>query len=202
VIVMKTIIFDFGNVIGYFDHGQTLSRLTAHTDMSAEGMTDAIYRGQLEDDFEAGRVSAADFLRQVKQMCRLSCDDTYLADAWSDIFRPNQEVCDLIPRLQGRYRLVLGSNTNELHAGQFCRQFAGTLRHFHKLVMSHQIGVRKPHASFFEHCQTHAVGDADECLFIDDLPANVAAARAWGWHVIQYQSFQDLETRLKSLAVL
>ncbi len=199
---MKTIIFDFGNVLGYFDHGLTLSRLAGHTDMTAEEMIDAIYRGPLEDDFEAGRVGAADFLRQVKEMCRLRCDETYLAEAWSDIFRANQEVCDLVPRLKSRYRLLLGSNTNELHAGQFCRQFAGVLSHFDKLVMSHQIGVRKPHASFFEHCQKHAAGEAGECLFIDDLPANVAAARACGWHGIQYHSFPDLEAQLKRLAVL
>lgn len=199
---MKTIIFDFGNVLGYFDHGLTLSRLAAHTDMSAEEMTDAIYRGQLEDDFEAGRVGTAEFLSQVKKMCRLRCDEKFLAEAWSDIFRPNQDVCDLIPRLKSRYRLLLGSNTNELHAGQFCRQFADTLSHFDRLVMSHQIGARKPAAEFFAHCQKHAHGDPAECVFIDDLPANIAAARAHGWQVIRYADFADLSKRLSQLAIL
>lgn len=199
---MKTIIFDFGNVLGYFDHGLTLSRLAAHTDMTAEEMIDAIYRAPIEDDFEAGRIGAAEFLRQVKETCRLRCDEKYLAEAWSDIFRANQVVCDLVPHLKSRYRLLLGSNTNELHAGQFCRQFADTLSHFDKLVMSHQIGVRKPNAEFYQHCQAHAHGDPAECVFIDDLPANIAAARACGWHGIQYLGFQDLENRLKQLDLL
>lgn len=199
---MKTIIFDFGNVLGFFDHGLTLSRLAAHTDMSAEQMTEAIYRGELEDDFEAGRIGAAEFLRQVRQLCRLRCKEDVLAEAWRDIFRPNHDVCELIPKLKARYRLLLGSNTNELHAGQFCRQFADTLKHFDTLILSHEIGTRKPHASFFEHCQKHADAEPGECLFIDDLPANIAGARACGWHGILYQNFGDLKTRLEQAAIL
>jgi FMN phosphatase YigB (HAD superfamily) len=39
-------------------------------------------------------------------------------------------------------------------------------------------------------------------VFIDDLPGNIAAARACGWHAIQYHNFQDLEAHFKRLALI
>ena len=198
---IKTIVFDFGNVIGFFDHYRTLNRIARYTDMMPTAMYAAIYDSQLEDEFERGRMSQAEFLNRFRQTCRLCCDDETLAAACADIFKPNPEVCTLLPALQARYRLLLGSNTNELHARQFRRQFAEVLRHFDALVFSYEIGVRKPHPEFFEHCQRLAHSTAGECLFIDDLPVNVAGARACGWQGIVYTGPGELRQHLGALGV-
>ena len=39
--LMQTIIFDFGNVVGFFDHGRTLNRLQEFTDMTPAEMFQA-----------------------------------------------------------------------------------------------------------------------------------------------------------------
>src|SRR5260370_38456690 len=189
---IKTIVFDFGRVVSFFDHRLTISRLAAHAGLPAAEMHTQLFGGSLEDDYESGRIGTSEFLRRVRQICRLTCPDEIIAAAWADIFWPNEEVCALLPRLKPRYRLLLGSNTNELHARQFCGQFADWLRHFDALVLSHEIGVRKPRAGFFEHCLRLAEGAPGECLFIDDLVANVAGACACGWHGIVYTGFAYL----------
>ncbi len=74
--------------------------------------------------------------------------------------------------------MLLGSNTNEVHAQQFRRQFAEVLSHFDALVLSYEIGQRKPNAGFYAHCQELAQAAPHEIVFIDDLPANIAGARA------------------------
>jgi len=199
---LKTIVFDFGNVLGLFDHRLTLTRLAAHTDMSPEEMYEAVYLSPMEDAYESGQISSEDFVEQIRRLCRLRCDSQVIADAWSDIFRPNHEVCALVPALKSRYRLLLGSNTNELHARQFRRQFADTLRHFDALVLSYEIGTRKPHEGFFQHCQRLAHCAPHECLFIDDIPANIAGARACGWNGILYHNADNLKAWLGELAVL
>jgi glucose-1-phosphatase len=200
--VIKTVVFDFGNVIGFFDYRLTLERLTAHTDVPAEDLRAAFYGAELEDAYEAGRLSTPAFLRRLREIGKLRCDDDYLACAWADIFRPNPEVCALLPVLKPRFRLLLGSNTNELHSRQFRRQFADHFGYFDALVLSHEIGVRKPQPSFFRHCQELAGCAAEECLFIDDLAANVAGAEALGWRGIVYAGIQDLRAKLKALGVL
>ncbi len=198
---IQTIVFDFGRVVGFFDHRLTWSRLAEHTDLAAADMVAELFGGTLEDDFESGRISASEFLRKVRETCRLRCPEETIASAWADIFWPNEEVCALLPRLKPRYRLLLGSNTNELHARQFCGQFAAWLRHFDHLVLSHEIGVRKPKAGFFEHCTRLARCAPAECLFIDDLAANVAGARACGWHGIVYTNYPDLCEQLTALGI-
>ncbi len=199
--MIQAIVFDFGNVVGFFDHYLTLNKLTAYTDMAPEAMYEAIYNGELEDAFESGRLSASEFLAQFRARCRLNCDDWFLSAACADVFRPNPDVCALIPALRPRYRLLLGSNTQEIHSRHFRRQFAEVFRHFEHLVFSHDIGVRKPRPEFFAHCQRLAGSAAAECVFIDDLPANVEGARALGWHGIVYTSADDLRARLGELGV-
>lgn len=183
---MQAIIFDFGNVVAFFDHGKTLARLAPFTDMPAAEMYAAVYDTRLEDDFESGHITSAEFCAAFRDLCRLRCDDAALMAAVADIFEPNPEICALIPRLAVRYRLLLGSNTNPLHSRHYRTQFRALLESFHAIVLSHEIGVRKPAPGFFRQCQKLAGCPADECLFVDDLPANIEGAKSAGMRGIVY----------------
>ena len=198
---MQAIIFDFGNVVGFFDHGKTLARLEPHTDMSAAEMYAAIYDGRLEDDFESGRISVEDFCEAFRELCRLRCDNNALTAAVADIFEPNPEVCSIIPRLAARYRVLLGSNTNALHSRHYRRQFETLLNSFHAIVLSHDIGVRKPAAGFFHHCQRLADCPAAECLFVDDLAANIEGAKAAGLQGMVYAPGRNFVGELRRLGI-
>jgi glucose-1-phosphatase len=198
---VRTIVFDFGNVIGYFDHRRAARLLAGHTGLPEEVFHAVLYDAELEDAYESGRISSAEFLRRFRAIGPLPCPDELLGVAYADIFWPNDDVCALVPQLKERHRLLLGSNTTELHARQFRRQFADTLRHFDALVLSFEVGVRKPRARFFEHCQRLAGCPAEECLFIDDMPANVAGARACGWQGIVYRGFPELREQLAGLGI-
>jgi HAD superfamily hydrolase (TIGR01509 family) len=96
---------------------------------------------------------------------------------------------------------VLASNTNAAHFGRFSVEFAEVLRHFSKLGVSHEAGARKPHAAFFAYCQQFADSPPGECVFVDDLPANVEAARAFGWKGMVYRPGENLAGNLRDLGV-
>ena len=198
---MKTIIFDFGNVVGFFDHRRTLRRLTPHTDLTRDEMMACVYDSVVEDEYERGVISTADALGKIHALWRLRCDLDFLHQSVADIFWPNPEVCGLVPRLRPRYRILLGSNTNDIHARQFRRQFADVLARFDALVLSFEIGCRKPSAGFYAHCQSLAQADPNEIVFIDDLPANIEAANAHGWHGIVYRPENGLADKLRRLGV-
>ena len=198
---MKTIIFDLGNVVAFFDHRRALEKLRPFSPLTPDEMFASVYAGNLEDRIERGHVTPPEFLGEVHRLWRLRCDVDFLAHAVSDIFWANPEVCELVPRLSERYRLVLGSNTNALHAHRFLTQFADVLAHFDTLVLSHEIGTRKPDAEFFHTCQRLANAKASECVFVDDLPANIDGARAIGFHGIVYRPNANLAEQLTSLGV-
>jgi putative hydrolase of the HAD superfamily len=199
--MIRAIVFDFGNVVGFFDHHRTLERLAPWTSWTPRRMYDEIYSGSLEDDVESGKITVDEFLAKFIERCELRCDVGHLRSACGDIFTPNPAVCELIPHLRQRHRLILGSNTNALHAERFRRQFSRVLEYFHAQIVSYEIGVRKPKAGFFEACAA-AAGEAPEaCLFIDDLPANVAGAEAIGMRGLVYHPGVDLPGELRKRGV-
>lgn len=198
---MKTVVFDFGNVVGFFDHFKTLRRLAAYTSMPAEAIYTTVYSGALEDSFERGQLTEHEFLGLFIERSGLTCGPEVLEPACADIFWPNPEVCELVPKVKPHHRVLLGSNTNVIHARFFRRQFAEVLAHFDALVLSYEIGVRKPERAFFEHCQKLAASAPQECVFIDDIPENVRAATDLGWHGIVYRPGNDLPGMLRRLGV-
>jgi putative hydrolase of the HAD superfamily len=199
--MIRAIVFDFGNVVGYFDHRRVSRRLAAHVKRPAEELHPLIFGCDLEDDYEAGRIDSAEFLRALRERCRVTCTEEELIEAYADIFWPNPDVCALLPQLKPRYRLLLGSNTTELHAARFREQFADALAHFDALVLSYEVGARKPHADFFARCRELAGCAASECVFIDDAAVNVAGARASGLHGIIYTDIARLHRQLAELGV-
>jgi putative hydrolase of the HAD superfamily len=198
---IKTIVFDFGKVIGFFDHELVYEKLAPLAGVSGETVRSVLFDAQLEVEYESGRMTTTDLLRHVRETCGFRCPDEELIAGYADMFWPNQPVCDLVPRLTPRYRLLLLSNTNEMHANQFRRQFADTLRHFDALVLSHEVGWRKPAPDIYTHCQRLAECEPAECVFIDDLPRNIDGARACGWEGIIYRDLDDLRQRLTDLGV-
>jgi putative hydrolase of the HAD superfamily len=198
---MKTIFFDFGNVVAFFDHQRAVARLTAFTDIPPTELSLLLYGGAIETDYELGRLSTAEYVRAAKLNGRLACSDEEFLAAFVDIFWRNDPVCELIPRLAGRYRLVLASNTNAAHFDKFNRQFVDVLGHFDHLVTSHAAGARKPHPEFFAYAQEFAHAEAADCLFIDDLPVNVEAAHRHGWAGLQYRPGDDLTAALGQFGI-
>jgi putative hydrolase of the HAD superfamily len=198
---IRTIVFDFGNVVGFFSHRRAAEQLAAYGDVAPEAIQAFLFGNNVEDDYESGRLSTPQLMNLVRDHFRLRCTDEQFAVAFGDMFWPNDEVCGLVPRLARRHRLLLLSNTNELHARVFLKRFRDTLRHFDALVLSHQVGVRKPDPRVYARCRGLAGTAARECLFIDDLPSNVEAARACGWQGLVYERGMDLGAALAGLGV-
>ena len=119
---IRTVIFDFGNVIAFFDHGRAVARLATHTDMPAVELALVLYGSTIEDAYERGAIGTAEYVREGKLNGRLKCTDEEFVAAFADIFWRNDEVCDLVPRLKPKYRLVLASNTVDAHFRRFAAQ--------------------------------------------------------------------------------
>jgi FMN phosphatase YigB (HAD superfamily) len=199
---MKTIFFDFGNVIASFDHRRATRRFARRSELTEAEILAAIYDGAMEDRFEAGRITVDDFMRtaMVAIGYRGGMDD--FAREFADIFMANDEIIALLPRLaEHRFRLVLASNTNPLHFEFFRTRFAEPLAYFHALGVSFEAGARKPQPEFFAHCQRLAGCEPSEALFIDDIQKNVEGARSFGWDAVQYIDYPQLAAELRKRGI-
>jgi len=200
--MIKTILFDFGNVLAFFDHERALAQLVNHTDQKAERLRRLMYLDDLADRYECGQVTTDEVYAIACKDGGLTCTKAQFVHAFSDIFSLNPSIAELIPRLkQAGYRLVLASNTNDAHYAHYREQFKDLLTHFDAISVSHEAGARKPHEQFFAHTHKLASCEKHECVFIDDLAENVAAAKAFGWHAVQLTDFEALMPQLQSLGV-
>lgn len=201
------LVFDFGNVIAFFDYAIACAPLGERLGLSGEELLAQARRDGLTElvvEYERGRMTTEEFGAAVRKLVRLEglSHEEFVA-AWTAIFRLNESVARLIPPLkQAGYTLVLGSNTNDLHARHFRPKFAETLGHFDALVMSHEVGHVKPSVEFYRACARAAGRPIEECVFIDDLPENVAGARAAGMSGILYSDTPTLleEFRTRGIA--
>ncbi|MDR8414239.1 HAD family phosphatase [Nonomuraea sp. 3-1Str] len=70
---------------------------------------------------------------------------------------------------------------------------------FDAVVISGEVGMRKPEPRIFRHALDLLALPGESCVFIDDIEANIAAARALGIHGIHHR---DPETTIASLESL
>ncbi|MGR9117674.1 MAG: HAD family hydrolase [Gammaproteobacteria bacterium] len=152
----KCVIFDFGNVIAFFDHRKAcrkLSKLSNDQFTEDEIYNELFQTGGLEQKYDRGEITSEKFLNEIKQKFEILASIEEIQTAWCDIFFPNKLVIDLLKRLkQKQHRLMLASNTNELHYQWIKERFADALALFDAEIISFKIGFRKPELEFFDHC--------------------------------------------------
>jgi len=199
------LIFDFGNVVAFFDYLKACERLGSKLGLTAEAFRQRIVeRGfaALLGRFESGKIGPEEFAAEVMVLSGVSLPYHEFVDAWQDIFWLNEPVARLIDRLKSAgYTLLLGSNTNILHSTHYRRQFASTLNLFDRLVLSHDVGHMKPSSEFYHACVRAAGLPAASCIFVDDLAENVDGARKAGLIGVHYIDTPALITDLTGLGV-
>jgi len=96
------------------------------------------------------------------------------------------ERMDLVTSIQGKYKLLVLSNTNAIHVkrfNQFLKENTGksSLNDFFDVVyFSHEINMRKPDAEIFQFVLEENNLNPQETLFLDDNIMNLEAAERLG----------------------
>lgn len=202
---LKCLIFDFGNVIAFFDHRKAcrqLSKLSKGKFSESDIYDDLFSPSGLENQYDRGAISTDEFINEIKRRYKIPVEKTDVELAWCDIFSLNKVMIELIKRLKDKgYRLILASNTNELHYKWFKNKFANELILFDDEVISFQIGFRKPEKEFFTYCVTKSEVQSIQCVFIDDRLDFIKIARELGSRGIWYTSIDYFPHDLAAVGI-
>lgn len=201
----SVVMFDFGNVLGFFDYGVIFGKLGARLGMTADAFRELVEAKGMKSilaDFEAGAIEPEEFSARVQAAVGLDVPFSDFVADWEDIFELNEPVAAVAADLKARgYTLVLGSNTNALHAAFYRRKFREALAAFDHVVLSYEVKAMKPGREFFRSC-VEAVGvPAAGCVFIDDVEENVQGARDAGLMGVVYRDPAGLVADLRRLGV-
>ena len=199
----RALVFDFGNVLAFFSHQQLCEQIAALSQgkATAEQVRTAIFGSGRHQLLEAGKADAERFLCDLQSEICPAAALSDLRRAYTDIFETNPRVCELIPQLSEQAPIFLASNTDLHHWNHFSKLLAPTLAHFTGIVKSFEVGCRKPAAEFFQKLVAQIGLPAGDCIFIDDLPENVAAGCEAGLQGIVYSPETDLLLELRACGI-
>jgi putative hydrolase of the HAD superfamily len=199
--MIRGVVFDFGNVVCRFDPMIFVHGVAPWSSKPVPELGKILRNSpDLFVDYETGRITSATFFELMCVRCGLSCTQEQFITAFASIFSPIPETFRLIRSLRGRYRLGLLSNTSDWHF-RFGIVPTGILSAFDAVTLSYDVGVMKPDPAIYHDMLDKLALPAGDCIFIDDLEENTAAATALGMKGIHYVGHDDLVARLADTGV-
>lgn len=195
--MIRTVLFDLGNVLIPVDFRhchEALSRICPHP---PERVPQILQHSGLPARFEQGELTAGEFVAEACRLLSMRVSDEQFWEVWTRIFLPEPLIPEsLLEGLRPGRRLLLLSNTNCIHFEMALQRYP-LLRHFDGYVLSYEVGAMKPSPRIYRHAIARAGCKPEECLFIDDLEINVAAARQEGMNAVQFFSLPQLQAELR-----
>jgi len=195
--MITTIIFDIG---GVFVKGSSENFIKNASKMLGVNIRKDDIKKELWDDLMRGKISLQEFMSRAFGIPISDKKMEELIDLWIKNWKLDPEMVVFAKRFKPKYRLVMLSNVNRdglkrsknnLHFNFFDYKF-----------LSFDLGLIKPEREIYEHVLKEIDARPEECVFIDDKPENVEAARKLGIHGIVFQDKEQLKQDLKKIGVI
>ena len=204
---IETVFFDVGGVIvnAPMDSYKTLGAEAFGARVEHVVLCSAEYVPLLE----MGKLTSGEFWEKVgEQLAYMGMGRT--VPAWKfkgfwegvllDSLAIHQDVLDIASRLKSKTTVGVLSNTIQEHA--LILQREGVYKNFSPVVLSCQVGMRKPNADIYLKSADLAKTAPNRCLLIDDLVENVEGARKAGFQALLYRDADELRHELHRMGLL
>lgn len=196
--MIKTIALDLGGVVVSISFKEAVRRFEELGVKDVGSLLNPFHQGGFFGDLEGGRISAAQFQEEMSRSCGrpVSSEECRYACMGFIESVPTHNLDAVLRLRQEGYRVVLLSNTNPIVmdwalSPAFDGRGHALSEYFDALYLSYQHKMMKPDPAFF-----HAVLEGqrvrpEELLFVDDGPANIAAADRLGIRTMLVENNAD-----------
>jgi 2-haloacid dehalogenase len=194
---ITAIIFDFGNVLVKWDAHSLYKRFFPNPE-AVDSFLKEIHFPEWNARQDAGRSfkeGIAELSAQFPQYAELiQAYDTHWQESITEVYSGTVEIVRNLK--QAGWPLYLLSNFS---AEKFplMQQRYDFLQLFDDMIISGEHKMIKPDPAIYRLTLNRIKRKANECLFIDDSLHNIETARRLGFHIIHFQSPEQLEMDLK-----
>lgn len=194
------IIFDLGRVVVSWDPVAIVCSVLGPDD--AEALAERLFNHPDWLEVDRGTLSLHTMARQAQGRTGLpAAQNLAILQAVPASLLPDPAMLTLIETLHGAgHRLYALSNMG--HASIDWLEQHAFWRFFSGKVVSARVRMMKPEPDIYRYLLVSFDLKADECLFIDDSPANVAAAQALGIGGLVFTDVPSCRQQLLSLGYL
>jgi epoxide hydrolase-like predicted phosphatase len=184
--MIKAVVLDIGSVLEVIDaevfptpfetrHGLVAGAVAAASDFAG--------------DAGIGELTEAEVREHWRR--RLGLEEAQADELMADYWRwyvgtLDQPLVDWFAALRGR-GLLTGILSNSGPGAREAERVWGFEEMTDDIVYSHEVGLAKPDPAIYELTRSRLGVGTDEIAFLDDVEANVVAARAAGWHAVRHE---------------
>jgi putative hydrolase of the HAD superfamily len=197
------LVFDLGGVVFRWRPDEFLPRLApdrAATPAAASAFATDFFQGFRGDwgEFDRGRIEAGALAGRIGARIGMDVAEARrLIDAIAKELVPIPETLALMQRLRGEgHRLFFLSNMPKSYA-QHLESTHDVFGFFESGLFSARIGLIKPEPGLFARAAATFDVPASQLLLLDDVQANVDAARACGWRALRFDGAAACEPELR-----
>lgn len=198
-VCIQGVIFDYGRVLAYTQDQQPRAAWERRLGLAPGALTRAVHNQDSWIAAQRGTITIDVHWQVVSTTLGLLPDDTAALRATfysGDVLNVELVACIDRLRISGLRVGLLSNFSTDLRAMLVQQEL---VRRFDALAISAEIGVMKPDPAAYQAVLAMLGLEAQACVFIDDIPANVAAAQAVG---IRGIVFEDNSSCLAALTRL
>jgi FMN phosphatase YigB (HAD superfamily) len=197
---IEAVFLDLGNVLAFHDDAVLFRRMSEWGGAAPEQIRERMLA--LWDPINRGTLAGDELRRTV---CRVAGADTPMAAEpffalWTCHFRVNHAILPLVDALFDQVKVVLLSNTNELH-WRSVRPRIAQFERFTSLVVSCDLLMAKPDPAIYRVALERAAVAPGNAAYFDDVPRFVEAACALGIHGRVFTDVPSFRSQLAELGV-
>jgi len=199
------IVFDFAGVVFGWQPLELIRRCLPHRapdDTAARRLQAAIFEGYGGDwaEFDRGCIETGALVQRIAQRTALPAADVRaVVDAVPHALIPRADTVALLARLRAEGAVLhFLSNMPLPYAEHLDRRHPDVLAQFRSGVYSARVQLIKPEPAIFAAAAAAFGAAAGELVLLDDILANVQAARASGWQALQFSDAASGEAGLRA----
>jgi putative hydrolase of the HAD superfamily len=148
---------------------------------------------------DTGTMTEQAWLRELSELLDNAFALDTLADVWFDNRAPNEGWIEHLRSLRAR-GVGVGLISNMVPTwDEHWRRMLGGTNLFDHIVLSFEIGRRKPDHHIFEYAAQSAGIAAADCILVDDLGTNCDGARAAGWKAVKFTTTAESIAQIDAL---
>ncbi len=150
-----------------------------------------------------GEEDLLDVLTEIIDRRGLDITTEQLLALWYRII-PDQRMLDLVARVRASGVTTVLATNQQSYRGAWMQEHLPYRDYFDHAFYSFEVGLAKPDPAYFTYIVDHLGISPHEAVFVDDLPANAAGARAAGLIGLAYprhHPFGLLKLRLRAAGV-
>lgn len=198
--MLQAIIFDVGGVLIRTHDWAGRQKWAARLGLAAAEFEDFVFNGTSGRQAQLGLMTAATHWQGLARHFGLA--DGEIVQLRRDFFAGDvldEALVDYIKRLrQAGYRTGLLSNAPD-DARRLLTEDYPIIDYFDGVIISAEVGVMKPDPKIYQLAAASVGVTVEEALFVDDVMANVAGARAVGMAALHFRDPVLVQTQLAEL---